>query len=621
MNHFVLGWRAPGGIELDPAARALSRVTERLGFLAPGRIARWTASDARAALAWVAHDPGQVGGVRYVAAEPDRLALFAGRPVHWPAAGGPDGSGPLDPGFYLRPFREFRDELDGRWAAARYDTTQGELELATDALGAYPVFVAEHGGARWFSNDPTVLALLTGADELDPLALAGLLGGGWSLAGDPLWRAVRRLPRGGALRLRAGGGEERARLLPDEEVVALLGAGCDAAAAAADLVAGVRALAGWPGRPDVVPVTGGRDSRLVLAAALGAGLAFTAVTGGAPEDPDVVVARELCRLAGVDHALLAPDPHGDMHSRPERAAEVVDLLSAGTACLSDAAGFPLGPRPGAQPPGAPRHGGGVARGYYGQGRGPGPHELTDQLYAAFVGRRPGRAEIVNATGARLLRAHLSAWVAAQLDAAADPRDVPDLFYLLKRMAMWAGPSHGCVEPVRDTTSPLWSRRLLGQELGLATAERGRETFALRMLERLEPALVDVPFADRRPWPGRQGAMRARARRARVLAAKALAEAARRTRPARRVARDDPFARVHPVVRERVLSAADHPAWALLDRPRVEGLLTAPPAALDTMSRYYVWRLGQVFLVDAYARAGLDPEGSAGAASTARVRHS
>ena len=620
MNHFVLGWRAQGGVQSEVAGRALRQVGERLGFLDPERIERWTAPDGRVALAWLAHPPDAIGGVRYVCAEPDRVGLFAGRPIHWPAGGEADGRAPLDAGFYLRSLAAVGPELDGRWAAARYDAVEGELQLATDALGAYPVFVADHGGARWFSNNPSVLRTLAGGRGLDPLALAGLLGGGWSLTGDPLWREVRRLPRGAVLRLRADGSERSNCLLADEEVIGLLGAGFDPAAAAEALVAGLRALAEWPDRPDVVPVTGGRDSRLVLAAALVAGLPFAAVTGGAPTDSDVVAARELCRLAGIDHSLLTPDPHGDLYSAPARAAEVVDLLSAGTACLSDAAGFPLGPRPGALPLWHSGQGGEIARGYYGPARGSGPAELSEQLYRAFVGRRPGRAEIVNPAGARLLRDHLASWVEAQLDAGAHSPDVPDLFYLLKRMAMWAAPSHGCVEPVRDTTSPLWSRRMLAHELGLPADQRSHELFALRLLERLGPALVDAPFADRRPWPGRHGALRRRAERTRVLAGKALAEVARRTRGARgRAPGEDRFAAVAPLIRERVLSQPDHPAWALLDRSRVEVLLDAPAARLDTMSRYYAWRLGQVFLVDAYADASLDCDRPA-ATPAGAVRH-
>ena len=47
--------------------------------------------------------------------------------------------------------------------------------------------------------------------------------------------------------------------------------------------------------------------------------------------------------------------------------------------------------------------------------------------------------------------------------------------------------------------------------------------------------------------------------------------------------------------DRVAAQPDHPAWAVLDRPRVERLLAAAPAALDTMSRYYVWRIATVLL--------------------------
>ncbi|HEV7459580.1 MAG TPA: hypothetical protein VGN78_03505, partial [Solirubrobacteraceae bacterium] len=221
MIQFVLGWRAAGGVDADPAADALAGVSAREGFLDPARLRRWRSPGGHAAVAWVAHDPAQLGGVEYVHADENRLALFAGRPVRWDAAGGEaDGAGPLDPRTYLEPSAGWRDALDGRWAAARYDDTAHELEVGSDALGAYPLFAAEAHGTIWFSNAPAALASLTGARELDPLALAGLLGGGWSPAGDPLWAAVRRLPRGTVVRLRADAGEDRVELLDDAAIVA-----------------------------------------------------------------------------------------------------------------------------------------------------------------------------------------------------------------------------------------------------------------------------------------------------------------------------------------------------------------------------------------------------------------
>jgi hypothetical protein len=154
-----------------------------------------------------------------------------------------------------------------------------------------------------------------------------------------------------------------------------------------------------------------------------------------------------------------------------------------------------------------------------------------------------------------------------------------------------------VEYVRDTTSPLWSRQMLRDELGLPARERARELFHLRVLERLAPQLVDIPFEDGRPWPARQSELARRAERARVLARKARGEAARRVRARGRgaaPAHDDPFARVLPEIRAAVLAQPDHPAWQVLDRGRVESLLGRDAAALDTMSRYYAWRLATVF---------------------------
>ncbi len=44
----------------------------------------------------------------------------------------------------------------------------------------------------------------------------------------------------------------------------------------------------------------------------------------------------------------------------------------------------------------------------------------------------------------------------------------------------------------------------------------------------------------------------------------------------------------------MLAQPQHDAWQVLDRERVEALLATDAGALDTMSRYYAWRLATVF---------------------------
>jgi hypothetical protein len=208
-------------------------------------------------------------------------------------------------------------------------------------------------------------------------------------------------------------------------------------------------------------------------------------------------------------------------------------------------------------------------------------------------RRPHRRELLNDEGERIVRGQIAAWVDEVGDAGADPADIPDLFYLLQRMGKWAGPTHGAVEYVRDTTSPLWHRRMLPHLLGLPRDARAREEFHLRVLEKLAPELAAAPG-----WPQRQSELRRRVERARNFGRKAAGELRRRT--ARKgsvpdLARAaDPFAKPHAEIRDVVLSQPDHPAWQVIDKQRAEAVLTRDTAALDEVSRYHVWRLATVF---------------------------
>jgi len=599
VNLFVAGI-SDARADLGAAERALGDLLGRLPFFDPGLIETWRSEDGRAAAACVSHAPDQTAGVRYHRFEPERMALWSGRPFVWSAEGSADGRAPVDPVFYLeRPATRWAAQLDGRCTALRY--AGGELEVYSDPLGSYPLFETDAEGARWISNNAELLRELAGDHALEPAVLASVLGGGWSLSGDPLWAAVRRVPRG---TIRSHGprrAERSVELLPLERIVPLLGDGLDPDRAAGRLVAAVRALADWPGRPSVVPLTGGRDSRLVLAAALVAGIEFEIRTGGEPGEPDVEVARRLAEVAGREHGLIEHDPHGNVQSDWRRAAEVVALASSGTASLADAAGYPLGPRDGPLPLWHSGQGGEIARTYYGTGEGLDRNGLAERLYRRFVGRRPGRIEILSVEGARLVRREVRAFVDEQLDAGVEPADVPDMFYLLKRMGTWAGPGHGCVELVRDTTSPLWTPRLLPDMLGLPAAERSRELFHRRLLERLAPELVYVPFERGEGWPELRSQARERLSRALTLARKGAGELQRRARgPLARLSRGepaespDPFASIQAEVRDLVLSTTEHPAWPLLERARVERLLSREPGSLDAMSRYYVWRLATAF---------------------------
>lgn len=540
MNLFVVGRSAERPVDVAAAQRALAELLERLPFFPGDQPQEWTSPLGRSGAVWISHPPQQAGGVEYRRATPEGVELWSGHRA-------------------------------GRHA--RVTASDDGIQIDQDPMGSYPLYEA----GDWVSNSPTLLKLLIGSDEIVPATAASLVAGGWSLSGDPVWSGVRRVPFGLQERV--------------PEVVGMIGRGLDPEAAARDLVDVTRALMDWPGRPNVVPVTAGRDSRLVLAAAMKTGIPFETNTGGRTGEPDVDVGRQLAEIAGVKHSLITADPHGSLHEHWRRAAELLELTQGGTASLADAVGFPHGPRAGPLPLWHSGQGGEIARAYYSRVRGRTKAELTDSLYNAFAMRAPGRREPLNDDGQALVRDQLSDWVGEMLDTGADPNDVPDLFYLYKRMGTWAGPTHGAVEYVRDTTSPLWHERMLPYLLALPAEDRAAERFHHEVLNELSPELAKAPG-----WFAPTTSLQRRATRVRHLTRRAVEEARRRTKRTAPLpspsASADPFTRVQPDLKDVVLSQRGAAAWAVLDEKRVESLLSEPDP--DEVTRYYLWRMATLF---------------------------
>jgi hypothetical protein len=546
VNLFLIGWSPPGRADAGAAAGALRDLLERMPLFDPGRIESWLAPSGRVCVAWVAHEPERVGGVRYVDADADGIALFSGRPFAWTGAERADGREPLDAAYYRRPCAEWMATLDGRCCAARYEDRDRTLEIYTDPLGAYPVYRADNRDGCWIGNSAAAVAAASGADELDRSVLASVLAGGWSLSGRPVWVGVDRVARGTVLAL-AEEGERSVQQLGPGELAALPEAGFDARRAAGLLVAATGALADWPGRPSVVQLSGGRDSRLVLAAARAAGAEVSATTGGSPDAPDVLVARELSAATGIGHVLVR-DPGEGLRSRPDHAARVVVLAGGAAISLENAAGYPLEQSSGPLPLWLNGQGGEIAGGYY--------RPSADGPVAALSAAFADTGGLLCEAGRELVDRELREAVDGLLAGGVASQDVLDVFYVERRMGAWAAAGHGCVEVAKgDTAAPLWSRRLLGEQLAAAAAG-GRDRFAEPVLEVLDPELAAMPFASE----------------------------------SRAAAGDGPdLSGVVGPVRAAVAAQPSHPAWEVLDRNAVE-------AALDGDGAWpAVWRLATVFM--------------------------
>ena len=588
MNLFLIGY-GHGGIDVEPGRRALESYLADSPFFNPP-VEEWRSADGNCAAIWIQTAPVQAGGVEYVACDEDvAIGMFSGRPIHW-ANGRADGRLALEASFYLHPLEEVGKALDGRFVAARYVCAKDQLEVMADPLGSHAVYAAEVQGASWVSTRPDVLRRLTPAPMLRQSVVAEFLAVGWSTSGQPIWSGVHRLPPG-CLSTRDERGWRHKRLITDKAVASLIGAGFDARRAAADLVETLRALNDWPGRPGVVSLSGGRDSRIVFAAACAGDVACStkvhqlSTSGGLQPSEDAEIALALGEAVG---RTVRVEPVAGAFNASADTADVMRLMSSGAASLADAIVTTL--RPIALPDFLPLQFA-LARAYYGHQS----HEtFGSRLYRTYVPLWP--RPIVKRSHLKRIRSDFDRWVVSHGSVYVAPGALGDAFYLWQRNGHWQADLAAVHEATGEATFPLWTRRMLPHMLGLPYEERRSERFFQLILEELEPRLLHVPFEGRQPPWATGGGKVARTRPRAWRAAEKAVRLGRRELERRRMHHDaeDPFGNVLSEVR---------PAWST--RPRVvdpvirvraaERRLSRSTRHLDARTRAQLWRLATVVL--------------------------
>ncbi len=222
--------------------------------------------------------------------------------------------------------------LRGFFAALVQDAAGG-LAILADRRASVPVFYAQHDGLLLFA--PEVKALLAARDlprDADDAALASFLSSGHLLGAQTLFRSVRRLRGGEAIRIAPDGAlaiERYWRFSPGLRA-GLAREGELADARLEKIEAAVARNLTEP-RRSFVFLSGGSDSRGVFCAALQA-LApeqITAVTwtrdqGGGRSDLDI--ASRVAAAAGVRHVVVTSRPLGFAEHFP-RSNALIDGLT------------------------------------------------------------------------------------------------------------------------------------------------------------------------------------------------------------------------------------------------------------------------------------------------------
>jgi len=384
------------------------------------------------------------------------------------------------------------DNVAGEYAVLRL-YPDGTIEAFGDPAGLHQLFFAE-SGPPIIASRAAFVAALRGDRKPDRDSALWLGTIGYRIGSASGWEGVRQLEQGAVLLADASGTHVRpARFaLPALRGFdpGLLAEGLEEAKAAIRLAAG--------DGPLDLPITGGKDSRVVLATALAAGFGdrLTLFTRGYAGHPDVEVGAAISARIGVPHRREPPlgsDLPADLGPQAFLAqlCTIAFQTDGGMGGWDNVAASEIGR-------------GTIVSGHFGE------------VLKAYAKRLP--EEGLDPAGMVRLqapfdpmevlrpaaRARLTVTLQRQMDdaraAGGEEADLPDLFYWRNRVPNWLGGIRGVKSFERQPVLPLGVPALMRLAFRMTAAERKAELAHYRLIDAAAPELINLPFAHQRWHP-------------------------------------------------------------------------------------------------------------------------
>jgi asparagine synthase (glutamine-hydrolysing) len=393
-----------------------------------------------------------------------------------------DGTGLVD---FLPPF------------AAAHRAHAGEpVVIAGDWLGFRQLYRWTAAGVVAVSTSARALAALAGGGlEAEGLGAQALIG--WQIGDATIFPGVRALPPASLVSVNEGHFEFRQYASPPERPDSAPDLG-DAVAEMADILRAFESSY-VEAHPDVVlQLTGGHDSRILLAAippAQRGGL--RTLTLGDAHSSDVRIAAELSAKLGMRHQIHRMDEQ--RWPEPHEAHRLA--LDAARALECQASPLALAPLLLAESHLEQGHrlsglGGEVARGFYYAGQ-PAHASTSAHLVERLARWRlfSNEAVVAEALDPAVIAAARDSTLRRLNDifAPGDWLRATDDFYLLHRMHRWAG-VHGTVAAVRrHLINPMFDRRFIELALAVAPADKRDSRLLGRLMNSLDAELAAVPL--------------------------------------------------------------------------------------------------------------------------------
>lgn len=513
------------GRPLDPTA--LDAIETRAGAelpFRPDREVTWTNGPGTVWFAgWQAPNRGRCQEPRWHV-DAEGLTAFAGRV--WPRRDGWTGTAPVAAQLARhvrdRPLLDNADELAGVYIVASM-AREGPCVLAADPVGE---------GLLYWGHGPDVVVLSTRAAVAAAVLAAAtgatprrdVLGVGWlAYVGMPLgsrtgFEQVSVVPDGAVVEIVPAGSMELHRpprpqwRLHGDELAADPHTALDEIRA--EMTTAIRMALREPGTQGSLGLTGGKDSRLILALLLAEGLAsdLQFETLGADDLPDVVIARQLASTLGLRHVtsprfaehwawrqrLASAFREGELRQCSIR--EITFRITAWATSGMTNAGEP---HLGRLPPGDTV----LFSGLFGESLRTN-YPATSRFCSKDEASRfpdhliPGSVGILDRTTVARYRTDMHELLFEDATDEDSPQDVIDTFYLRQRVRHWQGPTLEINSESR--TFPLYSITAMRLAFAIGAHNRHAQWIHYQLMRTACEPLLHVPFASG-DWPLRAAA--------------------------------------------------------------------------------------------------------------------